>query len=191
MRLIGLSGYARSGKDEAAAVLMKYYNFERRAFADKLREFLYRLDPPLVGWYHAPADQVVSEVTLRDVIDNEGWDGYKEGRFSDLIRGMLQRLGTECGRELISDNIWVNAALKGLDSESKVVMTDARFPNEAQAIVDLGGEVWRINRTGVGPINMHPSETSLDNWTFDVTIDNDGTLEEYHEKIRSTYARGI
>jgi dephospho-CoA kinase len=45
MQLIGLSGYARSGKDEAAKVLIEEFGFKRIAFADKLRDFLYALDP--------------------------------------------------------------------------------------------------------------------------------------------------
>ncbi len=52
------------------------------------------------------------------------------------------------------------------------VITDVRFPNEAQAIKEKGGYVIRIDRPGVKPINDHPSETSLDTWKFDYKIDN-------------------
>jgi dephospho-CoA kinase len=45
--IVGISGYARSGKDEAAKALVEM-GFERRAFADKLREFLLALNP-MVG----------------------------------------------------------------------------------------------------------------------------------------------
>ena len=41
MEIVGLSGYARSGKDEAAKVLVEEFGFTRVAFADKLREVLY------------------------------------------------------------------------------------------------------------------------------------------------------
>ena len=43
--IIGISGYARSGKDSVANILVQDFGFERRAFADKLREALYALNP--------------------------------------------------------------------------------------------------------------------------------------------------
>ena len=43
--IIGLSGYAQSGKDTVAKVLIEEYGFTRIAFADKIREFLYDLNP--------------------------------------------------------------------------------------------------------------------------------------------------
>ena len=76
-------------------------------------------------------------------------------------RKLLQLLGTECGRDIIHPNIWVNAlfadyklskplGLEGHDwSEGnlpKWIITDVRFPNEAQAIKDRGGIVIRVNR---------------------------------------------
>lgn len=184
MRIIGLSGYARSGKDEAAEAL-KYYGVERRAFADKLREFLYRLNP-MVDLEHG-----VSVVRLSDVVDDYGWDGYKSTPHGDEIRQLLQRLGTECGRQIISDDIWVNLALKNMESTKDYVITDCRFPNEAEAIITYGGEIWRINRPGVSAVNAHPSETSLDHWDFDVVIENDGTLDEFKKKVKDTYWKGV
>lgn len=180
--IVGVGGYARSGKDTAAAGLTEI-GFKRVAFADKLREFLYALNPIVVS--NADFGQAPEEVThvrLADVIDERGWDGYKEGYYGAEIRQLLQRLGTECGRQIISDTIWIDAALNGRDGD--IVVTDVRFPNEARAIRDRGGLMVRINRPGVGPVNNHPSETSLDAFVFDAYIDNDGTVEDLHHKIR-------
>ena len=190
MRLLGLSGYARSGKD-AAAEALKYYGVERRAFADKLREFLYRLNPVVETGHERLYDFDKRHIRLTEVIDEHGWDGYKQTHWGDEIRQLLQRLGTECGRQVISDDIWVNLALKGMESTKDYVITDVRFPNEAQAIVDFGGEIWRIRRPGVTAVNAHPSETSLDYWAFDKYIDNKGTLEEFQTKIRDLYWSGV
>jgi hypothetical protein len=207
--LIGLSGYARSGKDEAAKVLVEEFGFTRVAFADKLRDVLYQLNPiidvlranvPLeIHTIHGrkrlmqnatdPATLPVStSVFLQDIIDRYGWNGYKETQYGTEIRRLLQRLGTEAGRQTLWDSIWVDAALTGHDEDAKIVVTDCRFPNEAQAIKDGDGYVWRVKREGVGPANSHPSETSLDDWPFDCWIDNAGSLEEYHETIRKAYA---
>jgi hypothetical protein len=192
--IIGLSGYARSGKDEAAKVLVEEYGFQRVAFADKLRACLAMLNPivsykqmigspvgdPLdVESYYVP-------VRLVEVLASYGWDGYKTSPFSAEIRELLQRMGTEAGREVLGENVWVDAALNTAKG-SNLVITDCRFPNEARAIKDRGGEMWRVEREGVGPANNHPSETSLDEWLFDDIIKNDGTLEQYHDRVRTAY----
>lgn len=170
--IIGLSGYARSGKDTAAHALVGH-GYNRVAFADKLREFLLRLNP-IVDTY--------SQFRVSDVIEQYGWDGYKESGYGAEIRELLQRLGTECGRELISDTIWIDAALNGTKGRD-IVVTDVRFPNEAQAIKDRGGYVIRVVRPGVGPANSHPSETALDDWDFDAVILNDGSVGELQDNM--------
>lgn len=180
MEIIGLSGYARSGKDEAAKILVEEFGFTRVAFADKLREVLYALNPMVEIKSDIP-------VYVQNVIDVYGWDKYKESEYGPEVRRLLQRLGTEAGRQALWDSIWVDAALTGHPEDARLVVTDCRFPNEAQAVKDRGGLVWRINREGVGPANSHPSETSLDRWEFDAWIDNRGTLERYHEAIRSAH----
>ncbi len=43
--IIGLTGYAQSGKDTVANILVERYGFTRVAFADKIREFLYETNP--------------------------------------------------------------------------------------------------------------------------------------------------
>lgn len=186
MELIGLAGYARVGKDEAAKVLVEEFGFTRVAFADKLREVLYALNP--IVKYEGPYDKYHrGDWRMQDVINEFTWDGYKETGFSYEIRQLLQRLGTEAGRQTLWDSIWVDAAFAGVSEDAKVVVTDCRFPNEAQAIKDRGGQVWRVAREGIGPANSHASETSLDTWAFDWRIHNSGDLEEYHENIRRIY----
>jgi len=56
------------------------------------------------------------------------------------------------------------------------IITDTRFQNEAHAIKSKGGIVIRIERTGVKPINSHPSETGLDSWSFDHVIYNSSDM---------------
>lgn len=192
MEIIGLSGYARCGKDSAAEVLVKEFGFTRVAFADKLREVLYALDPIVElsyvnfggDMFHANSLELW---TVQKVIDTYGWDGYKETGYGDEIRRLLQRLGTEAGRQTLWDSIWVDAALTGHPDDARLVITDCRFPNEAQAIKDRGGNIWRIKRTGVGPANSHASETSLDDWSWDHMISNNGTVEQFREAVRNTY----
>lgn len=172
MELVGLSGYARTGKDEAAKVLVEDHGFTRVAFADKLRAVLQALNPiiaPSKELYFSRSKVVVN---LDEVISVYGWDGYKDTEYGPEIRRLLQRLGTEAGRNLLGDNIWVDSALTGHDSSARIVVTDCRFPNEAQAIKAQGGILVRITRPGVTAVNAHSSEIALDDWPFDYTIEN-------------------
>ncbi len=100
------------------------------------------------------------------------------------VREFLQKLGTEGLRNNLHGNVWVNALfadykapessrydIKGLPNW---IITDVRFPNEAQAIKDKGGIVVRIDRPDnpTSPSN-HSSEVALDNWDFDMNIVNE------------------
>jgi len=172
--LVGFSGYARSGKDTAADSLSSL-NFRRISFADKLREFVYEINPIIVS--------DGSYARLREVIDKYGWDGYKETAWATEIRHNLQVVGTECGRNMISQNIWVDATLNNL-GPGNYAISDVRYPNEIDAIRSKGGKVYRILRNGVEPANLHSSETSLDGYDFDGYIHNDGSLSEFRCSVR-------
>jgi hypothetical protein len=91
------------------------------------------------------------------------------------------------------------AALQGVYHPNWII-TDLRFPNELQAIKDRGGISIRVNRkpfkwidiesweteTGkkVERVEEHPSETSLDNSTFDYVIDNNSDINSLIEKVK-------
>ncbi len=184
MVILGLSGYARSGKDEVAKILVAEHGYTRVAFADKLRDVLYALDPvvnPTPEKYFSGGR--LGPKRLQDVIAEFGWDGYKESQYKDEIRRLLQRLGTEAGRQTLWDSIWIDAAFANVPPDAKVVVTDCRFVNEADAIRERGGLVVRIHRPGVKALNDHASETSLDAYNFDAHIHNDGTLEDLRQKV--------
>jgi hypothetical protein len=165
-RLIGISGFARSGKDTLAS-LLEPLGFERVAFADRMRAILYALNPMVAG---VPVQVMVNEI---------GWDDAKT-RYSE-VRQLLQRLGTEGGRKNLGENVWVDAALDRFVPE-KTVITDVRFKNEAAAVRQRGGIVVRIEREGVGPVNNHPSELDVVD-DYDVLIYNNGWPEEMLEQL--------
>lgn len=166
--LIGIAGYARSGKDTLGHLLVDRHGFHRISFADALRDVLYATNPIVLP--HLTRDNRV-----QDVVDVKGWERAKDEH--PEIRRLLQALGTEGGRQAIDDDVWVDTAMRGVRPHGKYVFTDVRFPNEAQAIKDAGGVVIRLERPGFGPTNGHPSESALDGWDWDATILNDSTVE--------------
>jgi hypothetical protein len=99
-------------------------------------------------------------------------------------RLLLQLIGTECGRDIIHPNIWVNSTFADWKPHCSWVITDTRFPNEADAIKKRGGIVIRVERPSVGVKSTHPSETGLDDYkNFDAVIINDGTLGDLKLKV--------
>lgn len=133
------------------------------------------------------------------------------------VRQLLQVLGTDAVRDKLHPNAWVNALMADYQPTGEFnhihdatiypnwVISDCRFPNEAQAIKDRGGVIWRINRGMVQdgkPIKLsgqqyhdlvtkkHLSETSLDNWDFDRTIENDDSLEELLTRVLEALKEG-
>jgi hypothetical protein len=166
--LIGLSAWAQSGKDTLADMLVEKHGFEKRGFAASLKGVLYDLNP-IVDPEEGPDSRRV-----QFLVDKIGWEGAKK---LPEIRQLLQRLGTEGGRKNISDDVWINANLEKPHA-ARLIVPDCRFVNEADAIRSRGGKMIRITRPGVGPINDHASETSLDNYDFDIYLENDGAPEK-------------
>lgn len=172
IRVIGLSGYARAGKDTIAHFLAER-GYVRASFADYIRTALYALNP-----------LVSEDRRVSDVVDAYGWEVAKVER--PEVRSLLQRLGTEVGREILGDNVWVDLTFRNMPDASNVVIADCRYPNEAQVVKELGGEIWRVVRPGHGPANTHQSEIGLDAWPFDRIFANDGTREALREHVLAT-----
>lgn len=168
--IIGLSGYARTGKDTVANYLVENHGFTRLAFADPMREAIYALNPSLG----------ISRLSLQEIIDEYSWDGYKETSFGEEIRGLLQRMGTEVGRNMFGETFWIDYLMnKALEVGGDVVISDVRYLNEADAIRMMNGQVWRVNRPNVQAANDHASEVEMDSFNnFDVVITNDTTVDE-------------
>ncbi|WP_327292480.1 deoxynucleotide monophosphate kinase family protein [Streptomyces sp. NBC_01198] len=177
--IIGLSGYARSGKDETAKALGEW-GWRREGFADPLRAFLLAVDPLIPG---APDG---GPYRLSLLVEAYGWERVKD-EFPE-VRALLQRTGTEAGRTILGGDVWINALFRDHEVGEKLVIPDVRFPNEAMAIRSRGGVVLRIERLGVEPAvgedgEVHDSETALDDWAFDGRIHNDGTIEDLRDAV--------
>ena len=179
VEILGLSGWARNGKDTVADHLISKYGYERISFAAPMKEALYRLNPKIT------INNVVS-TPIRIGVDIYGWDDLKT--HGPEVRELLQRFGTEVGREMFGEDFWVNAAIDSIEDGSRVVVSDVRYPNEADAIKKLGGEVWRVVRPGFGAANGHASEHALNNYKFDYILDNNSGMELLYDSVDSKLA---
>ena|SRR5690606_7031810 len=183
---VGLTGYEGCGKDTVASLLAREYGFERFALADRMRDALYHLDPLIYndGLY---------ALTLAELVDDAGWEGAKRhDEYGPMVRSLLQRFGTEVGRERFGEDFWVALLDQELEQVqtlrheltgdyANIVVTDVRFPNEADWVRDMGGVVVRVTRPGHGPVNGHPSAAGL--VEEDIELHNDGNLSDLSETV--------
>ena len=170
-RLIGLTGAAGAGKDLVATLIPGAL---RIAFADPLYEGL----AAMLG---------IPEALLRS-------RATKEAPLAGLGRSprqLLQTLGTDWGRQMVSPDIWLQAAYWRWEKASAaghsfVVVPDVRFANEARLIHDQGGEVWLIHRPHLEPVAAHVSEAGLPLGQIDRLLVNDGSVEQLRERVGAT-----
>jgi hypothetical protein len=157
--IIGLTGLAQAGKDTAAKYLVENYGFTRRAFADKLKQFCYFINPE-----------------LREAVDSVGWESAKR---IPVFRRFLQDVGHNA-RVIFGDDFWVDQILSKTDSEDiedqNIVITDMRYANEFNRVNWFEGWTIRVNRPGLELVNNHVTETQHLNIPVSFQVVNE-TLE--------------
>jgi len=102
-------------------------------------------------------------------------------------REFLQYFGTDICRG-IWEPIWVNKCIKDIQREGTelAIVTDVRFPNEAEAIEKAGGITLRLTRQVFD--DQHTSETALDNYSFKDYLDNNNcTVDSLIPKVREAF----
>ena len=194
--IIGVSGYSGSGKDLVGTMIQ--FLASRNTAKVSLEEVL---DFPINHeyWLEEQSGWEIKKwagklKTIASMLTGIPVEKFEDQQFkkTDLgpewdmtVRDFLQKLGTDAVRDGLHSNAWVNALMSDYTSESKWVITDTRFPNEAEAIRKKDGIMIRVERPGVKPINNHPSETGLDDYTFDHVIKNNGSIEDLLLKVKS------
>lgn len=219
--IVGISGYIGSGKDTVAKIMQYLDVKEQYGFEYGFDKFIaFNESKWRVRKWAGKLKEVASLLTgipVENFEDQEFKKTEMGAMWGMSVREFLQRLGTEAMRDGLHKNVWVNALMSDykiqkkeggfqrvvksngipVDFEYEVeypnwIISDTRFPNEAQAIKDAGGIIVRVNRPerritpGAGPqrIARHASEISLDDWDFDVVIENDGTVGDLIPKVK-------
>jgi hypothetical protein len=174
--IIGLGYKARSGKDTIAEYLVRVYGFRRVAFADSLKEACRQI-------FSFTDEQLYGD--KKEVVDSY-WEVTP--------RYVLQKVGTECMREGYDKDIWIKSVEKKIrDSKDNWVITDMRFPNEAEAVKRWGGFLVRVDRPNsgaTGGIVSHPSEIAMDSFKdWDYALNNDSNVHAVlYEKVEDMLA---
>jgi hypothetical protein len=172
--IIGLIGPKGSGKSLTAHA-MEFLSTQvvRLRYAEGIKAMLRTLLK-----MHGYTDEEITEYldgTRKEVVIPE---------LGRTARYLMQTLGTEWGRELVTPNIWVAATIATAETlvaeGHAVVIDDVRpgaFRNEAQAIRDRAGVLVEVVRPGYHYSENHDSEMPHD-VEPDHVIVNDGRPED-------------
>ena len=160
MRLIGIAGQARAGKDTLASYMLDNLDGEwsRSSFADPLKAMLNTIG-------------IDCSDDKKTIEDND---------YGVSPRYMMQTLGTEWGRNLIDGDIWVKAFAR-LNAGKCVIVPDVRFENEADLVREHGVLIHLVGRGGIE--GNHVSENSIEFKPGDIVIDNSRDLAWLHAQV--------
>ena len=204
--ILGVTGFIASGKDTVADYLCTFHGYRRISFAASLKDAI----ASIFGW-----DRELLEGTTKSSREwREQVDPWWSERLGKEItpRYILQYWGTEVCRNGFHPDIWVASVENKLrKSTDNIVITDCRFANEIAAIKNAGGVVCRIERgpnpewynhafnlnkgpTQIGwaiakdhlnKLGVHASEYSSVGLNYDHYLDNNGSIDDLHQQIKS------
>lgn len=149
--LIGIAGPAGGGKDTIAEGLSELFLLDVDRFAAQLYAMARAIDTEI----HPKMSHEKKEAFLLD--DPE----------LGTRRNFLQKLGTEFGRELIHEDLWVRGTMHRVGF-LPTVLADVRFESEAEAIRERGGLVIHLRPDWIYFPRDHASANPLKPKTGDL-----------------------
>ena len=191
----GIHGKARAGKDMFADMLGSAIedNSENTrvlimSFADVLKDMLVPLLRVLSPG-NMPPNMFVHECLAGEMKETS------LPRIGKSPRQLMQWLGTEWGRELVDQDIWVKVMDKRIENSVNdillyneeeidrviVLIPDVRFDNEAQW---LHGRVIHIVRPNGADVAEHDSERGIAEHSICTKVYNDGTLDDLEKEAK-------
>jgi hypothetical protein len=205
--IIGFVGFIGSGKDTAADYLVNFHEFRRDSFANTLKDAV----AAVFGWDRTMLEGRTKQAReWREQVDP--WWAERLNMPNLTPRWILQYWGTEVCRKAFHDDIWIASLESKLrNSKDNIVISDVRFPNEIKAIHNAGGKVirikrgpepewyddavnanagdkymgWSIGKKKLETLKIHASETAWVGGNIDVTISNDGSIDELFLAIKN------
>lgn len=189
--MIGLHGRKHAGKDTVYERILELggSRFHRFSVADPMKDSIAELFgvtlEQLDEWKNSDS------VYVSIIDDRQGGMGDETFTHVDLtMRRFMERYGTEAHRGVFGNDFWLDFWLEqvevrrnlvdSLGHDLVVVNTSVRFPNEAEAIRERGGVIWRVvgsEEVEAAPALREdgtpiPSEIPLPDSLVDATIDN-------------------
>ena len=168
--VIGISGFGGNGKTSVSDYFIHTHGFKRVSFADPIRKMLIALG--------------VEEEVLRDPVRKNEPHPILMGKTP--VQAM-ETLGTAWGRDMIHPNLWVNHFMHNGLGRPFLICDDVRYPNEVEAIRQMGGKVFKLVVPGKEPVRG--TDFSVEKLEVDQEIEN--VIGQTRLKDVYTYVHGI
>jgi len=176
--------FARSLKDGCKEDFSKLKNV-LNSLAEEIKTAVFTFTNDRDAMFSQASIETIEKAIDKLRISDENW--YEDK--TDITRNILQLYGTEIFRKRVDEDWWVKQLRnRAIATDTDIVLvTDTRFPNEIDGIVDGCADdgyetiAIRIQRTinTERQIAEHASETALDGWKrWDFVVENEGTLDD-------------
>ena len=204
MNIIGISGFAGSGKDTVSDFLLANPMVYKIAFADPIKNFAKEMWDFSYNQLFGPS-QYRTQPDERYLLNNE--KGYLTSRHvlqgigqagRDLDQDVWARYGVEIAKKILQPGWRYTKGKLVHDPQMKpanaVIISDCRYSNELRYIKQSGGILIRVTRPGSGlqgEFGKHKSETemsTISDLEFDFVINNTGTLEDLRKTVDNIYS---
>lgn len=195
-KLIGLMGKAGSGKDTVADYLKNNHNCVTYTFAEPIKEITRTLflfdDEQLYGSKKEIIDK------RWGVTPRETWQQIGTNIMQFAIYGYLPGLINNVPMRqfwVYHFRMWYKKFSSAPDNTGKtIIITDIRFPHEANIVKELGGQLIQIVRPDLDLSDIkyvHSSETESEKIKPDIVINNNDTLEKLYDNVKEIFTNNI
>lgn len=200
--IIGVLGLIGSGKGTVSDILVSK-GFVKESFAAPVKDAV----SAIFGWDRAMLEGDTTESREFREKKDEFWSEALGRNITPRLA--LQLMGTEAGREVFGEDVWVQSLLRRASKNENTVIADVRFPNEIEAIRKAGGHLVCVQRgnwpewfaiavAANDPLFLHAPEAHkemekigihISEWAWaghkdiEYLIRNDKTLEDLAEEV--------
>lgn len=197
--IIAVVGFIGEGKDTVANYISQNYNYNKESFAKPLKDIV----SIVFDWN-------------RDLLEGNNsmsrfWREQVDPYWSSVIgydvtpRYILQHVGTEMFRNMISPNIWAEVLKRKILNRpgENFIISDVRFQEEINMLSefnvtfvrvkkynpewqDIGYRAAQGNKNDIEilkEMKIHESEWNWLNLDIDYTIENTGSISKLHNEI--------
>lgn len=198
--IIGIIGFIGAGKGTVGDILVQR-GFHKDSFAAPLKD----ATAVIFNWPRNMLEGDTNISRLWREKKDEYWSNQFDYDFTPRLA--LQLMGTEVGRKIFHEDLWIISLLNRARGYDNVVVTDVRFKNEIKTIRKNGGFVVRVKRgpepdfydtalkanvyyDKVSIQEMRDRKIHLSEWDwigceFDYVISNEGSLKDLESNVDS------